>query len=81
MIITDEMQSEITRQLNADIDKLGATALRIRDERDDMAAALNQIRLGCQIMLDGGALAGPLLAFVKNIKRVADAGLRERSVS
>jgi hypothetical protein len=43
-VITDEMQAELSRQLDADFDKLAATALRIRDERDVLAAALRIAR-------------------------------------
>lgn len=40
VVITEAMQAELTRQLNADFDKLSATALRIRDERDELARVL-----------------------------------------
>jgi hypothetical protein len=81
LLITEEMQSEITRQLNADIDKLGATALRIRDERDAMAGALRDIAFGAQMLLDAGGWTGAALAYIKEVKRVALNGLREGSVS
>jgi hypothetical protein len=80
-VITPEMQSTATRELNAAVDQLGATALRIRDERDEMAAALRDLAFGATLLLDGGLLSGAFLSFVKEVKRVAEAGLREASVS
>lgn len=44
-IITEAMQAEQTRQLNASLDQLGATALRIRDERDELAKACRAVHL------------------------------------
>lgn len=45
LVITEAMQAEQTRRLNASIDKLAATALRIRDERDELLKALRAINL------------------------------------
>lgn len=42
-VITEAMQAEQTRQLHAGLDKLGATALRIRDERDALLEALDRL--------------------------------------
>jgi hypothetical protein len=42
-VITEEMQAEFGRQLNADFDKLAATALRIKRERDELAQALDRL--------------------------------------
>lgn len=80
-IITDLMQTEEARELNGAIDKLGATALRIRDERDAACGALKDLILGATIMLDSGLWSGAALAYIKEVRRVAAAGLREGSVS
>lgn len=44
-VITEAMQAESARQLNTAIDQLGATALRIRDERDELAKACRDVLL------------------------------------
>jgi hypothetical protein len=77
----DERQSQLTRELNARLDKLDATALRIRDERDQMAGALRDLAFGAQMLLDSGKWSGAALSYIKEVKRVAEAGLREGSVS
>lgn len=79
--VTDEMQAQATRELNAAVDALGATALRIRDERDQMAATLRDLAFGATLLLDSGVWTGAALSFIKEVKRVAEAGLREGSVS
>lgn len=77
----DERHAAAKVDLNTQIDKLGATALRIRDERDAMAGALRDLAFGAQIMLDSGVWSGAALAYIKQVKRVAQAGLCEGSVS
>jgi D-serine dehydratase len=42
-VITDAMLAEQSRQLNADFDKLAATALRIKAERDALHEALDRL--------------------------------------
>jgi hypothetical protein len=76
-----ELNDRAQRKLCADVDALGATALRIRDERDEMAGALRDIAFGMQMQLDSGVWSGAALGLIKEIKRVAEAGLREGSVS
>lgn len=57
-IVTDAMQSQATRELNASMDALAATALRIRDERDEACAALRDIILALRLHLDSGLWSG-----------------------
>jgi hypothetical protein len=80
-VITEAMQSQATRELSASLDALSATALRIRDERDEMASALKDIIFALQLHLDSGMWEGAALALIKAVKRVAETGLREESVS
>jgi hypothetical protein len=64
-----------TRQLSTDLDKLGATALRIKRERDNLAAALRDLVLGADMCIPyfDGAAQG----YMREVKRVASAALEE----
>jgi len=76
-VVTDAMQAQLTRELNANFDKLSATALRIRDERDAMAGTLRDLAFGAQMQIDSGVWSGAALGYIKEVKRVACAGLLE----
>lgn len=60
------------------IDKLGASALAIKQQRDDLAAVLRDIAMGADMMLQPAMqLTGAIRGYVMEVKRVARAGLHE----
>jgi hypothetical protein len=79
-VITDAMQATLTREVTEQIDKLGATAMMIRDQRDVAVGALRDIHFGAQMQLDSGVWTGAALGLIKEFKRVALAALRECDV-
>lgn len=59
------------------MDKLKSTALRIKAERDEFEAALRDIRMGADMMLQPAlGLRGAMLGYVKEVRRVADEALK-----
>lgn len=79
-LITDEMLAAQRREVGAQIDQLGATALMIRDQRDVAVGALRDIHFGAQMQLDSGVWSGAALGLIKEFKRVALAALQECDV-
>lgn len=66
------------RQLSTDLDKLGATALRIKRERDDLAAAMRDLVFGAELMLQPPFdLTSTFCRYAAEVKRVASAALQE----
>lgn len=65
----------------AQIEKLGASALVIKMQRDALADTLRDIAIGAEMMLEPvmGA-SGAFKKFAEEVKRVAQAGLREAQV-
>ena len=62
--------------LDGEFSKLAQTALRIKRERDEMEAALRDIVLGAEMMLQPALnLQGAFLSYVREVKRVAEAPL------
>ena len=76
-VITDAMQAALTRNVTESIDKLGATALRIRNQRDAAVGALRDIHFGAQMQIDSGLWSGAALGYIKEVKRVSAAALAE----
>lgn len=63
--------------VGAQIDALGAHALRIKRERDQYREALEDILLGAEMMLQPAMnLTGSFLGYVKEVKRVAEENLK-----
>lgn len=65
--------------ISAQIDKLAATGLTIKRERDEAQDALRDIIRGADMMLQmPGVLApkGWVLGYIQEVKRVAQAGLQ-----
>lgn len=59
------------------IDKLVATGLRIKAERDEFEAALLEIRVAADVMLEPAIdLRGAMRGWVKEVRRVADEALK-----
>ena len=59
------------------IDDFTATAMRIKAERDEFEAALKDLRLGADMMLEPAlGLRGAMLGYVKEVRRVADEALK-----
>jgi len=79
-VITNAMIAAQRLEVTAQIDKLGATALLIRDQRDIAVAALRDIHFGAQMQLDSGVWTGAALGLIKEFKRVALAALKETDV-
>lgn len=79
-VITDEMIAAQRRDVTDRIEKLGATALMIRDQRDIAVGALRDIHRGAQMLLDSGVWSGAALGYIKEVKRVALAALQESDV-
>ena len=52
-----------------------------REERDAMAASLKDIAHGAWMCIESGVWSGAALSYIKEVHRVAEAGLREGSVS
>jgi len=58
------------------IDALGSTALRIKAQRDHMQAALEDLVLGAELMLDPGLfLSDSFRRYVLEVRKVAKEGL------
>lgn len=70
----------LEREVTAQIDQLGATALKIRDQRDVAVGALRDIHFGAQMLVDSGVWSGAALGYIKEVKRVALAALQECDV-
>lgn len=76
----EERNTAAQRQFSNDIDKLGATALMIRDQRDVAVGALRDLHFGARMLLDSGVWTGAALSYIKEVKRVALAALQECDV-
>ena len=63
--------------LAAQIDRLGATAITIKMQRDSLADTLRDIARGAQMLIDSGAWSGAALHYIQEVNRVARAGLKE----
>lgn len=83
-----EQMAEETRDIKAltvpeinlakQIDTFGATALVIKMQRDTLADALRDIRMGADMMLQPACnLTGSIRGYVLEVKRVATEGLKE----
>lgn len=69
---------------NTSLTEWSAAAAKLelaRDERDHMAGALKDLAQGATMLLDSGLWSGSALHYIKQVKAVAEAGLREGSVS
>lgn len=76
--------AEETRGRDSRLQRWAGMALRLelaQAERDEMAGALRDIIFGMQMQIDSGVWSGATLGLIKEVKRVATAGLREGSVS
>lgn len=76
--------AEETRGRDSRLQRWAGMALRLeaaQTERDEMAGALKDIAFGAQMLIDSGVWSGAALGYIKEVKRVAQAGLREGSVS
>lgn len=63
--------------LSDQIDDFTASAMRIKAERDEFEAALRDIRMGADMMLQPAlGLRGAMLGYVKEVRRVADESLK-----
>jgi hypothetical protein len=59
------------------LDKLRTSALRVKAERDEFEAALRDIRMGADMMLQPAlGVHGAMLGYIKEVRRVADEALR-----
>jgi hypothetical protein len=68
--------AELALDVGASIDLLGATALRIRDERDELKEILRDLVHGADLMLQPSMqLTGSFLAYVREVRRVAKSGV------
>lgn len=66
-----------TIDLAPSLDKLLDTAKRIKAERDEFEAALREIRLGADMMLEPALeLRGAMRGYVKQVRDVADEALK-----
>jgi hypothetical protein len=65
--------------LASQIEEFGKTALCIKAERDALAAALRDIVLGAEIMLQS-SIGGALASYAMEVQRVAYAALHECKV-
>lgn len=78
-----ELQALTRPELNvaAQIDKLGGSALAIKQQRDELVAVLKDIAMGAEIMLQPimGA-TGDFERFAKEVRRVARAGLQQAAL-
>lgn len=64
------------------IDTFGATAIAIKMQRDTLADALRDIRMGADMMLQPACnLTGSIRGYVLEVKRVATEGLKEAQLS
>lgn len=72
------MNAQITAaDVMAAADNLGVTGLRIKAERDEFAAALLEIRVAADVMLEPAIdLRGAMRGWVKEVRRVADEALK-----
>lgn len=78
-LLADESHSALdihSINLAADIQKFGQTALRIKRERDELAATLQDLVFGADLMLEPSMqLTGAFRAYVLEVRRVAQAVL------
>lgn len=67
--------------VGAAIDKVGATALVIKMQRDSLADTLRDIALGAQMMLEPSMhITGTFERYVREVLRVAREGIKEAQV-
>ena len=63
-------------EVHRQITKLAETAQQIKEQRDEAYAVLRDIALGADMMLHPACgLKGAMLSYVKEVKRIAEAGL------
>lgn len=64
------------------IEKLGATAKRIKAERDEFEAVLRDLRLGAMMMLEPKFLGMPswVEGYIKEVHRLADEALKAHAL-
>jgi hypothetical protein len=78
-ILADESHAALDLHcidLKADLEQFGQTALRIKRERDELAATLKDLVFGAELMLEPSMqLTGAFRAYVLEVKRVAEAVL------
>lgn len=63
--------------LATQIHNFGETAVRIKAQRDALAAALRDIVFGADMMLQPGIATGAFASYVREVRRVALGAIKE----
>jgi hypothetical protein len=75
-----ERDARATKQLATTLDQLTAAAIAVKMQRDSLADTLRDLAMGATILMDSGVWSGAALSYIQEVRRVAEAGLREAQV-